>query len=44
MPPNAAGGWVRVGSIPEYALLPCGGLIATVVYYRRLAVEAERSR
>jgi GNAT superfamily N-acetyltransferase len=30
-------GWVRVGVIPGYALLPRGGLCATTVYYRELA-------
>jgi len=30
-------GWVRVGAIPGYALLPQGGLCDTVVYYRNLA-------
>ena len=29
-------GWQRVGAIPDYALLPQGGLCHTVVYYRRL--------
>jgi hypothetical protein len=29
-------GWQRVGAIPDYALLPQGGLCETVVYYRRL--------
>jgi GNAT superfamily N-acetyltransferase len=29
-------GWVRVGAIPGYALLPRGGLCATVYYYRSL--------
>jgi GNAT superfamily N-acetyltransferase len=29
-------GWQRVGAIPDYALLPQGGLADTVVYYRRL--------
>jgi ribosomal protein S18 acetylase RimI-like enzyme len=29
-------GWVRVGAIPGYALLPQGGLCATTVYYREL--------
>ena len=29
-------GWVRVGSIPGYALMPDGGLCSTTVYYRRL--------
>jgi GNAT superfamily N-acetyltransferase len=30
-------GWVRVGDIPGYALLPRGGLCSTTVYYRNLA-------
>lgn len=30
-------GWTRVGMIPDYALLPQGGLCATTVYYRNLA-------
>jgi len=29
-------GWVRVGDIPGYALLPQGGLCSTTVYYRNL--------
>jgi GNAT superfamily N-acetyltransferase len=29
-------GWQRVGVIPDYALLPHGGLCGTTVYYRRL--------
>lgn len=29
-------GWVRVGVIPGYALLPSGGLCPTTVYYRNL--------
>jgi GNAT superfamily N-acetyltransferase len=29
-------GWVRVGVIPRYALLPRGGFCDTVVYYREL--------
>lgn len=29
-------GWVRVGSIPGYALFPRGGLCSTTVYYRDL--------
>jgi GNAT superfamily N-acetyltransferase len=33
-------GWVRVGAIPDYALLPHGGLCATTVYYRNLVAEA----
>jgi GNAT superfamily N-acetyltransferase len=31
-------GWERVGSIPDYALLPQGGHCATTVFYRRVAV------
>jgi len=30
------GGWQRVGTIPDFALLPEGGLCSTVVYYKRL--------
>ncbi len=29
-------GWVRVGEIPGYALLPRGGLCSTTVYYKEL--------
>ena len=29
-------GWMRVGVIPGYALLPAGGLCDTTVYYRNL--------
>jgi ribosomal protein S18 acetylase RimI-like enzyme len=29
-------GWIRVGTIPDYALLPRGGYCDTVVYYRKL--------
>ena len=29
-------GWVRVGDIPGYALMPRGGLCSTTVYYREL--------
>jgi ribosomal protein S18 acetylase RimI-like enzyme len=29
-------GWTRVGVIPDYALLPHGGLCDTIVYYRNL--------
>lgn len=29
-------GWVRVGDIPAYALMPQGGLCSTTVYYRDL--------
>ena len=30
-------GWVRVGDIPEYALMPDGAPCSTTYYYRRLA-------
>ncbi len=30
-------GWTLAGIIPDYALLPRGGLCATSVYYRKLA-------
>jgi GNAT superfamily N-acetyltransferase len=29
-------GWVRVGTVPDYALLPGGGLCDTTFFYRRL--------
>jgi len=29
-------GWVRVGDIPGYALMPQGGLCSTTMYYREL--------
>lgn len=29
-------GWVRVGTVPGYALLPRGGLCDTVLFYRQL--------
>lgn len=29
-------GWVRVGEIPRYALLPAGGFCSTTVFYRDL--------
>jgi GNAT superfamily N-acetyltransferase len=29
-------GWVRVGTIPDYALLPRGGLAGTTVFYKAL--------
>jgi GNAT superfamily N-acetyltransferase len=35
-------GWVRVGDIPHYALLPRGGLCGTTVYHRDLGVVAAR--
>lgn len=31
-------GWVKVGEIPRYALLPAGGFCGTTVYYRDLSV------
>jgi len=30
-------GWQRVGVVPDYALLPGGGLCATTFYYKQLA-------
>ena len=30
-------GWIRVGTVPDYALLPRGGYCDTVFYYRKLA-------
>jgi GNAT superfamily N-acetyltransferase len=35
-------GWRRVGAIPDYALLPGGGLCDTTFYYRRLEPENDR--
>jgi GNAT superfamily N-acetyltransferase len=32
-------GWQRAGSVPDYALLPEGGLCATTFYYKQLARE-----
>jgi GNAT superfamily N-acetyltransferase len=29
-------GWVRVGAIPDYALLPRGGLAGTTIFYKVL--------
>lgn len=29
-------GWIRVGTIPDYALMPRGGLSATTVFYKAL--------
>ena len=30
-------GWIRVGEIPNYALMPHGGLKGTTIFYRTLA-------
>jgi GNAT superfamily N-acetyltransferase len=30
------GGWQRLGNIPDYALLPGGGLCDTTIYWKRL--------
>jgi GNAT superfamily N-acetyltransferase len=30
------GGWIKVGVIPDYALMPDGAYCDTIVYYRRL--------
>jgi ribosomal protein S18 acetylase RimI-like enzyme len=32
-------GWQRVGTIPDYALLPQGGLSDTTVYFRKLQLD-----
>jgi GNAT superfamily N-acetyltransferase len=32
-------GWVRVGVVPDYALLPGGGFCDTTFFYRRLGTE-----
>ena len=32
-------GWERCGEIPDYALMPTGGLSPTTVYYRRLQAK-----
>ena len=34
-------GYVRVGTIPDYALLPRGGAAATTIFYKQLAVAGE---
>jgi len=36
-------GWIRVGVIPGYALLPRGGLCGTTLYYRNLDGEGRPS-
>ncbi len=33
----ARAGWTLVGIVPDYALLPHGGLCGTSIYYRKLA-------
>jgi GNAT superfamily N-acetyltransferase len=35
-------GWIRLGVIPGYALLPRGGLCGTTVFYRQLGAEPRR--
>ena len=32
-------GWVRVGEIPDFALLSCGGLWGTTVFYKKLSLD-----
>jgi GNAT superfamily N-acetyltransferase len=32
-------GWQRCGAIPDYALLPAGGLVSTTVLYRRVPAQ-----
>ena len=34
-------GWQRVGTIPDYALWPRGGLCATTVFYRQLVLHGQ---
>ena len=34
-------GWVRVGVVPDYALLPRGGFCDTTFFYRRLSTQPE---
>jgi GNAT superfamily N-acetyltransferase len=36
----ARGGWQRVGEIPDYALWPAGGRVATTVFYKRIGAAA----
>src|SRR5689334_16145227 len=36
-------GWVRVGDIPCYSLLPQGGLSSTTVFYRNLDLSLDPS-
>lgn len=36
-------GWQRSGEIPDYALMPAGGLCPTTVYWKRLAVACRAS-
>jgi GNAT superfamily N-acetyltransferase len=33
-------GWERCGVIPDYALLPGGGLVSTTYFYRRVPASA----
>lgn len=33
-------GWIRVGTIPDYALMPDGASCATTIYYRRLELTS----
>lgn len=34
-------GWIRVGDVPGFALMPAGGLCSTTYYYRDLAATAD---
>lgn len=34
-------GWIRCGEIPDFALKPHGGLVGTILYYKRLQPVAE---
>ena len=37
-------GWIRAGTVPDYALWPHGGLCSTSFYYRRLELTAWKIR
>jgi GNAT superfamily N-acetyltransferase len=37
-------GWVRVGDIPGYALMPKGGFCSTTVFYRNLTAGGALQR
>ena len=32
----AAGGWQKLGNIPDYALWPAGGFCDTTIYWKKL--------
>ena len=35
-------GYCKVGAIPDYALKPHGGLVATIIYFKRLERTGKR--